>query len=141
MGGPVTDRSLAVHLYGQRIGTLVQTAGGGHFFTYAETYAEAGGTPLSLAMPIAPSSYAKKRIDPFLEGLLPDNSDVRERWGQRFGVNGRITSRRDDHANRVTPLSGTQLTSLRRSPTNLRVLPTSWTFQRWASVGRRSSVW
>lgn len=85
----MTDRSLAVHLYGQRIGTLVQTTGGGHVFTYAETYVDAGGTPLSLAMPIAPSPYAKKRIDPFIEGLLPDNSEVRERWGQAFGVNGR----------------------------------------------------
>ncbi|WP_454850582.1 type II toxin-antitoxin system HipA family toxin [Promicromonospora soli] len=85
----MTDRSLAVHLYGQRIGTLVQTTGGGHFFTYTEAYVEGGGTPLSLAMPVAPSRYAKKWIDPFLEGLLPDNSEVRERWGQRFGVNGR----------------------------------------------------
>lgn len=85
----MTDRSLAVHLYGQRIGTLVQTTGGGHFFTYADAYVEAGSTPMSLAMPITASPYGKKRIDPFLEGLLPDNSEVRERWGQKFGVNGR----------------------------------------------------
>jgi HipA-like protein len=85
----VTDRSLAVHLYGQRIGTLVQTTGGGHFFTYAEAHVEAGSTPMSLAMPITASPYGKKRIDPFLEGLLPDNSEVRERWGRKFGVNGR----------------------------------------------------
>jgi serine/threonine-protein kinase HipA len=89
VGRPVTDRSLAVHLYGQRIGTLVQTTGGGHFFTYADAYVEAGSTPMSLAMPITASPYGKKRIDPFLEGLLPDNSEVRERWGQKFGVNGR----------------------------------------------------
>jgi serine/threonine-protein kinase HipA len=44
---------------------------------------------LSLSMPLGTPSYPASRIVPFLEGLLPDNAEVRETWARRFGVSPR----------------------------------------------------
>jgi len=55
-------------------------------FAY-DAAADAGqAVALSLSMPLGTPSYAPSRIVPFLEGLLPDSSEVREAWARRFGV-------------------------------------------------------
>lgn len=74
-------------LYGQLVGQVTQTSQGGHTFSYDGGYLSTpGATPLSLAMPLTPDSYPRKRIVPWMLGLLPDRGEVRDRWARRFGV-------------------------------------------------------
>lgn len=81
------SRALQVLLYGQLIGQVIQTSQGAHSFGYDDEYLAApNATPLSLAMPLAPGSFPRKRIVPWMLGLLPDRGEVRERWAQLFGV-------------------------------------------------------
>ena len=79
-------RTLAVILYGQHAANLEQTAGGQHALTYTDTSA---ATPVSLSMPVAPVTYTHARVEPFLEGLLPDREETRQAMGRELGVNGR----------------------------------------------------
>jgi serine/threonine-protein kinase HipA len=37
-------------------------------------------------MPLSEQPYDKKKVQPFLRGLLPDRTDVRERWARDFGL-------------------------------------------------------
>lgn len=85
----MTDRILEIRLHDRTIGTVTQTAGGNHTFSYTPEHAELhDATPISLSMPLSSIVYSKKHVDPFLEGLLPDSAEVRQRWGDLFGVNG-----------------------------------------------------
>lgn len=79
-------RILAVLLYGQHLADLEQTGGGAHQLTYSDLDA---GSGLSLAMPPRPETYRPRQVDPFLEGLLPDNEDTRIALGREFEVSGR----------------------------------------------------
>ncbi len=79
------ERNLAVLIGGVRAGTLVQ--GRRTEFSYDEAYSALGAaTPLSLSMPIQGRHWPQDRVLPWLEGLLPDNRSVRERWAARFDV-------------------------------------------------------
>lgn len=82
----VTGRTLAVLLYGRHLADLHQTGGGAHGLTYRHLDAETG---LSLAMPPTTTSYRPRQVDPFLEGLLPDNEETRDALGREFEVSGR----------------------------------------------------
>lgn len=56
--------------------------------TYDEKYRRApGSTPLSVSMPLASATHSHAVVDPWLEGLLPDDDTVRQQWGRRFQVN------------------------------------------------------
>ena len=78
---------LLVYLDGVRIGTLSQSRQGSLGFTYDSDYlALPDPTPLSLSMPPHAGSHRNRVVRAFLEGLLPDNQAVRERWGATFGV-------------------------------------------------------
>lgn len=78
---------LGVYLNGERIGTFSQLQTGRHAFEYAAAWREANtGLPLSLSMPLDLPRYEGTVVTAFFDGLLPDNSDIRRRWGQRFGV-------------------------------------------------------
>ncbi len=79
---------LAVLLSGRRIGTLIQT----HQveFRYSDDYLSLNpSTPLSLAMPPRTEPYRRDRTLPWLDGLLPDRLEVRQRWAQQFRVSAR----------------------------------------------------
>ncbi len=79
---------LAVLLSGRRIGTLVQT--NQIEFRYHDDYLSLSyPTPLSLAMPVRAEPYLRDRTLPWLDGLLPDRSEVRQRWAQQFRVAAR----------------------------------------------------
>lgn len=82
----MSGQTLAVILYGQHVADLHQTPGGQHALTYVDTTAT---TPVSLSMPVASTTYTHGRVDPFLEGLLPDREDTRVAMGRQLGVNGR----------------------------------------------------
>src|SRR5690606_15811100 len=88
-GGTVSERRLEVLLYGRQIGVVTQSAHGARHFRYLEDYAGADATPLSLSMPLATPEHDGRRINPYLQGLLPDSVEVLERWAQMFGVSPR----------------------------------------------------
>lgn len=86
----MTSRRLSVMLYGSDIGWVTQSASGGHTFAYHPDYiATSDPTPLSLSMPVTAGIYPRRRIVPFLQGLLPDSEVVLDRWGRELSVNGR----------------------------------------------------
>lgn len=43
------------------------------------------GVPLSVSLPIG-QEHGQSKPGRYLENLLPDNSDVRERWGKALGT-------------------------------------------------------
>jgi serine/threonine-protein kinase HipA len=78
---------LAVLLYGQVVGQLERsTEGAPPVFRYEAAYAAAGTVPLSVRLPIAPTSYSAQRVEPYLRGLLPENGMTLGRWADRLGV-------------------------------------------------------
>lgn len=82
----MSGHELAVVLYGRHVADLRQTTGGQHTLVYVDTTSP---TPVSLALPVAPGTYTHRRVEPFLEGLLPDREDTRADMGRQLGVNGR----------------------------------------------------
>lgn len=81
------SETLHVYLDGVRIGTLSQASQGSLGFVYDEDYlALVDPTPLSLSIPLHTGAHANRVVRAFLEGLLPDNQAVRERWGATYGV-------------------------------------------------------
>jgi serine/threonine-protein kinase HipA len=81
---------LWVYLDGCRIGTLTQTSRGALGFSYLGSYlGTTVPTPLSLSMPTTRVAHPHKAVHAYLEGLLPDSQDVRERWGRMYGVSAR----------------------------------------------------
>lgn len=81
------SRELRVYLDGVPIGILTQNNQGALGFGYHDDYLERSQpTPLSLSMPLRAGTYSPRVVRAFLDGLLPDNQAVRERWGREFGV-------------------------------------------------------
>lgn len=79
----MTTRSLAVLLYGRRVGTVTQDETGRLGFAYEDAWRrDPASTPLSLSMPLAVPVHPHDVVDPFLWGLLPDNDKVLARWGR-----------------------------------------------------------
>jgi serine/threonine-protein kinase HipA len=74
---------------GRRMGQL-EHAAQQVTFTYDSTWQSAAGAyPLSLNLPLETQRHRRQAVLPFLWGLLPDNQDVLEQWGRRFGVSPR----------------------------------------------------
>jgi serine/threonine-protein kinase HipA len=81
------SEALNVYLDGVRIGTLSQARQGSLGFVYDDDYLGLPDpTPLSLSIPLHAGAHANRAVRAFLEGLLPDNQAVRERWGATYGV-------------------------------------------------------
>lgn len=85
----MSEKRLEVLLYGRLIGVVTQTEHGARHFRYLEDYAGADATPLSLSMPLSTSEHGGTRINPYLQGLLPDSDEVLERWAHTFAVSPR----------------------------------------------------
>jgi serine/threonine-protein kinase HipA len=82
---------LAVVIGGAIAGSIKRSENGTLRFDYAETYrTQADPTPLSLSLPPVIASHAdttrRKPVANFLDGLLPEDPDVRQRWAQHYGV-------------------------------------------------------
>jgi serine/threonine-protein kinase HipA len=78
---------LHIYLEGEHMGELHQLETGQHAFEYTDTWVkDHSDLPLSLSMPVNTERYEGLAVTNFLNGLLPDNDDIRKRWGQRFGV-------------------------------------------------------
>lgn len=79
---------LAVLLAGELVGVLSQDRR--TEFRYDPAYARRPApTPLSLSMPVRPEGYPQAQTMPWLDGLLPDRLEVRQRWAREFGVSPR----------------------------------------------------
>lgn len=78
------SRHLVVLLSGREIGTLSQD----HRtrFQYDPAHLRPAATPLSLSMPLRQEPWPQAQVLPWLNGLLPDRSAVRDRWATRFHV-------------------------------------------------------
>ncbi|MDO4291454.1 MAG: type II toxin-antitoxin system HipA family toxin [Eggerthellaceae bacterium] len=79
------DKTLEVLIAGVPAGYLHQHASGGLSFTYRTDYR---GTPLSLSMPVANTTYGDKKVRPYLFGLLPDDRATRRALGNSLDVSG-----------------------------------------------------
>jgi serine/threonine-protein kinase HipA len=77
---------LLVLLDGQVAGRLERARDAQPTFQYADEYVEAGTVALSARLPIQSGPFPPDRVMPYLMGLLPEATSVRERWGQRLQV-------------------------------------------------------
>jgi serine/threonine-protein kinase HipA len=80
---------LVVLLDGERIG-IVEQSKGQLALTYDRQWTNRSDSyPLSLSMPLSRETHHDDVVRPFLEGLLPDNQQVLERWGKQLHVSPR----------------------------------------------------
>lgn len=78
---------LHVYLDNEHIGDFHQLDTGRHAFEYSDEWLAAdNGLPLSLSMPLDGKCHEGPVVTAFFNGLLPDNDEVRKRWGRRFNV-------------------------------------------------------
>jgi serine/threonine-protein kinase HipA len=81
------DRQLVVLIEGLRAGVLTVDRSGRLTFRYDDSWLKARQpTPLSLSMPVAEAEHGDSVVRPFLQGLLPDNEGVLERWARTYHV-------------------------------------------------------
>ena len=78
-------KSLYVYIGDAYAGRLMEDRHGSLSFEYDEAYR---GVPLSLSMPTGLVRYHDRTVRPYLEGLLPDDANTREKLGEMFGVSG-----------------------------------------------------
>lgn len=83
----MTTERLAVLLEGMNIGWIERTSTDSEpTFTYAEDYVAEGTIALSARLPIRSTPFTSERTTAYLQGLLPENRDVRESWAQQLHV-------------------------------------------------------
>ena len=78
-------RELLLFISGALAGHVLQDANGALSFAYEPAYS---GPPVSLSMPIAPIAYPQRIIRPYLQGLLPDDPNVRADIADRYSCSG-----------------------------------------------------
>lgn len=70
-------RKVKVKLYGQFVGTLIESSDG-YLFTYSDNYA---GQPISLSMPTRQKEHFCEKLHPFFRGLAPEGW-LRKRYSE-----------------------------------------------------------
>lgn len=81
------EDELLAFVRGTEMGRVRQNARGKLSFAYASAWRErADAFPLSLSMPLGLTEHGDAVVRAFLEGLLPDNSEILREWGRRFHV-------------------------------------------------------
>ncbi|MGB4780263.1 type II toxin-antitoxin system HipA family toxin [Microbacterium sp.] len=81
---------LLVVINGRLVGHVQQDAAGRLTFSYAEEWAaDPAAIALSASLPLSRRRHDDRAVRNYLNGLLPDNDDVREAWGRRFQVSAR----------------------------------------------------
>lgn len=78
-------RKLLLFISGALAGHVLQDANGALSFAYETAYS---GPPVSLSMPISPITYPQRIIRPYLQGLLPDDPNVRADIANRYSCLG-----------------------------------------------------
>lgn len=75
---------LLVYMNGQPAGQIAAASSGDIAFEYSPEYLRRGrATPLSLSVPLVGGAHA---VGAWLDGLLPDNGEVRREWAQDNGA-------------------------------------------------------
>lgn len=83
-------KTLTVRLYGENLAQVRQDTRGRVSLEYSTEPSPArAAVPLSLSMPFGTTSYPPSKVVPYLEGLLPDNDEVRDAWARNFNVSPR----------------------------------------------------
>ena len=81
---------LTAYLDGTRVGWFEQPAGGAITLEYDPVWQQRSGRiELSVSLPKSRRRHTGTAPGNYLWNLLPDNADVLERWGRRFGVSPR----------------------------------------------------
>lgn len=79
----MTDQ-LAVLLRGQIVGDWSRNHLGQYTFSYRENYRSTGRIPLSPALPISDTRFGHQAVAAYVEGLLPENPEVRAVWASEL---------------------------------------------------------
>lgn len=79
----MSEKSLVVCLYGEPVGTLIQTPTGKMSFQYADS----ARYTLSMGMPVREAAYDEIQTEAYFGGLLPESVAARKAIAQRYGVN------------------------------------------------------
>jgi len=69
------------------MGRVERDRSGALTFVYDEAWrAAASSHPLSVSIPLAKPRHENDVVEPYLQGLLPDNREILTGWARRFGV-------------------------------------------------------
>jgi serine/threonine-protein kinase HipA len=55
-------------------------------FTYDRAYVDDGAVALSARMPLQTETFPPERVAPYLQGLIPENSETRDLWARRLNT-------------------------------------------------------
>ena len=78
---------LDIHMYGYRIGALRRLATEDYALEYDEDWSDADeSVPLSLSLPLSRRGHRGRVLVDFVDNLLPDNPEVRQRWATDAGL-------------------------------------------------------
>ncbi|MGH8291620.1 MAG: type II toxin-antitoxin system HipA family toxin [Steroidobacteraceae bacterium] len=78
---------LLVLIEGELAGRVLADKSGRLSLSYEKTWRESPQSySLSVSMPLAQITYLQKSVSPYLWNLLPENSNVLQRWGQQYHV-------------------------------------------------------
>ncbi|MEO8528565.1 MAG: HipA domain-containing protein [Pseudolysinimonas sp.] len=79
--------ALDVFLYGYHVGQIRRRAVEDYVLEYEATWAAADeAIPLSLSLPLATRTHTGRVVANFMDNLLPDNPEVRQRWATDAGL-------------------------------------------------------
>jgi serine/threonine-protein kinase HipA len=79
--------SLDIHLGGSHVATLDLLAPQSYELRYDSNWLlREGAVPISLSLPLQPAPIGGGTLTAFLDNLLPDNADVRDRWALEAGL-------------------------------------------------------
>ena len=85
---PVSE--LVVLLDGEPVGVVRQHSSGDLTLSYEQAWRDRPDAyPVSLSMLLTKEEHPDAMVRPYLEGLLPDNTDVLEHWAREFHVSPR----------------------------------------------------
>lgn len=83
----MVSEQLDIHMYGYRVGTLRRLATEDYVLEYDEDWADADeSVPLSLSLPLVRRQHRGRVLADFVDNLLPDNPEVRQRWATDAGL-------------------------------------------------------
>lgn len=81
------DSRLDVYLYGVPVAELERLAPERYRMRYRdEWFDDPAAMPVSLSLPLGPRPHEGDVLTAFLDNLLPDNAEVRERWAVEAGL-------------------------------------------------------
>ena len=81
------SKELLVFLQGNPLGILSEDTQGRHVFTYLPE--SDVSLNLSIALPHRTSPWTGAAVEAYIDGILPDDPNVRQRIGRQYGVNAR----------------------------------------------------